>query len=254
MTTYNPLTFEPNSHFKEQTMTGLNNLLSGMNSNKLLDRFFRRADNVVWDLMSGRLGFKTRDGIVTLDGEGDDAVPSINPLDGFSMELPAFGQQTPIDQVKLGDMILQTNNVGWVVELKGKSIRLLRPNGDRVTFTPPKTQILDFGSGVMVVRSLVNMLPGGSGGLGNLQSMLVPMMLMGDGDLDMEKILPLMLLMNGANATAADGTANPLAGLSGMMGGAGGMNPFMMMMLMKGMGKDKGGDDGYGGRRPRYNT
>jgi hypothetical protein len=240
-------------------MTGLNSILSGMGGNKLLDRFFRKADNVVWDLMSGRLGFKTREGIVTLDGEGDDAVPSINPLDGFSMELPAFGQQTPIDQVKIGDMILQANNVGWVVELKGKSIRLLRPNGDRVTFTPPKTQILDFGSGVMVVRSLINMLPGGAGGLGNLQSMLVPMMLMGDGDMDMEKMLPMMLLMNGANATSADGAANPLAGLTGALGGAGGgglMQTMMLMQMMKGLGgKDKDSKDWNSGSRPsgRYN-
>jgi hypothetical protein len=229
-------------------MTGFNNLFAGTGNNKLMDRFFRRADNVVWDLMSGRLGFKTHEGIVTIDGEGDDAVPSINPFDDFSMEVPAFGQQTPIDQIKLGDMILQSDKVGWVVELKGKSIRLLRPNGDRTTFTPPKTQILDFGSGVMVVRSLISMLPGGTSGLGNLQSMMIPMMMMGDGDMDMEKMLPMMLMMNGANATAADGTANPLAGLAGGMGGNM-MQTMMMMQMFKG-GKKASGNPG----NTRYNT
>lgn len=235
-------------------MTNFNNLLNGMGGNKLLDRFFRKADNVVWDLMSGRLGFRTREGIVTLDGEGDDAVPSINPFDDFSMELPAFGQQTPIDQIKLGDMILQSNNVGWVVELKGKSIRLLRPNGDRVTFTPPKTQILDFGSGVMVVRSLVNMLPGGaSGGLQNLQGMMLPLMMMGDSDMDIEKMLPMMLLMNGANATAADGSTNPLAGLAGLGAGNNMLQTMMLMQMFKGKGENRRPSDRYNGGRP-YNT
>jgi hypothetical protein len=239
---------------KEKPMTNINNLLSGMGGSKLLDRFFRRADNVVWDLMSGSIGFKTRDGIVTIEGEGEDAVPSINPIDGFGMELPAFAQQTAIEQVKMGDMILQGDKVGWVVELKGKSIRLLRPNGDRTLFTPPKTKILDFGSGVMVVRSLINTLPGGAGQLGGLQGMLLPMMMMGGDGMDMEKMLPLLLMSQGAG-TAADGTPNPF-GAMGAAGGGNMMQMMLMMQMMKGMGgKDSArSDDGYGRPSSPFNT
>ena len=228
-------------------MTGLSNLLSGTGGNKLLDRFFRRAENVVWDMMSGRIGYKTRDGeIISLDGnETDGFVPSINPFGEMSIELPAFAQSTPLEAVKISDMIMQGDKVGWVIEVKGKSLRLMRPNGDMNSFTPPKTQILDFGSGVMVVRSLVNMLPGGTSGLGGLQAMIGPMLMMGDGDMDMEKMLPMMLMMQGAAPTAADGTPNPLAA---MMGGAGGnnmMQTMMMMQMMKSMsGKGSSRDDG----------
>jgi hypothetical protein len=232
-------------------MTGFNSLIDGM-GNKLLDRFFRRADNVVWDLMSGSIGFKTREGIVTIEGEGDDAVPNVNPIDGFGLELPAFAQQTALEAVKLGDMILQGDKAGWVVELKGKSIRLLRPNGDRTTFTPPKTRILDFGSGVMVVRSLINTLPGGSAGLGGLQGMLLPMMMMG-GDMDMESMLPMLLMSQGAAATAADGTPNPIAGMFGGAGGVNMMQMMLMMQMMKGMGKKDAPQDTVRSRPP-YNT
>lgn len=239
-------------------MTGLSNLLSGTGSNKLLDRFFRRAENVVWDMMSGRIGYKNRDGeIISLDGnETDGFVPSINPFGEMSVELPAFAQSTPLESVKVSDMILQGDKVGWVIEVKGKSLRLMRPNGDMNSFTPPKTQILDFGSGVMVVRSLVNMLPGSTGGLGGLQAMLMPMLLLGDGDMDMEKMLPMMLMMQGAAPVAADGTPNPMASMfgGGAAGGMGGnmMQMMQMQMMMKalGMGSSKGSsrDDGYGGR------
>ena len=233
-------------------MTSLNNMLNSVGgTNKLLDRFFRRAENVVWDMMSGRIGYKTSNGeVVSLDGnETDGFSPSINPFGDMSVELPAFAQSTPLESVKVGDMILQDTKVGWVIEVKGKSVRLMRPNGDMNSFTPPKTQILDFGSGVMVVRSLVNMLPGGAGGLGGLQSMLMPMLMLGDGNMDLERIMPMMLMMQGAAPTAGDGTPNPMASMFGA-GGNNMMQTMMMMQMMKGLGGGKSSDDLP--RQPRY--
>lgn len=228
-------------------MTQVSNAFGGMfNPQKLIDRLFRKADNVVWDLMTGKTGYRTNDGIVTIEIEGVDPDQTfqtvVNPIDGMGMEVPAFAQQTALDAVKVGDMILTASSVGWVTVLKPKSISLIRPDGTHTTFTPPKTQLLDFGSGVMVVRSLLNALPGGQAGLGNISSMLMPMMLMGGGDSDMmEKMLPMLLLSQGMGATSGvpDATgANPMAGMNMSQ-----MMPMMMMMsMMKGNNSPFGGD------------
>ena len=215
-----------------------NSLSNMFNGQKLIDRLFRRADNVVWDLMTGSVGYRTNDGIVTLEHSGTGADETfqtvINPMDGMGMELPAFAQQTPLAAVNKGDMILQAKSVGWVTEVKGASIKLIRPDGTHATFTPPKTQLLDFGSGVMVVRSLLNSLSGGQAGLGQMQNMLLPMLMMGDGDMDLERLMPMMLMMGGAQPTITnpDGTAaaNPMGG----MNMASMMPMFMMMSMNKG--------------------
>ena len=206
------------------------NLQQMFNPQKLIDRLFRRAENVVWDMSTGRTGYRTKDGIVTLEIEGDDPdktfQTTINPIDGMGMEVPAFAQQTALDAVKVGDMILTASSVGWVTALKPKSISLIKPDGTHTTFTPPKTQLLDFGSGVMVVRSLLNTLPGGEAGLGGMANMLMMVSMMGGGNVDLEKMMPMMLMMNGAGGTATNSaTTGPMAAMQGMM-------PMMMMMQM----------------------
>lgn len=102
------------------------------NGNKLFDRMFRKADGVVWDLMSGKIGIQTDDGIVTLDGEGDDAQVNLNLFDDFGFALPAFAQSTPVANVQVGDIIYRgtRNNVAWVIsknEDKG-TFKLMKPN------------------------------------------------------------------------------------------------------------------------------
>jgi hypothetical protein len=195
---------------------------------KMVSRMFRRVDNVVWDLMTGKVGVKTSgDEIATFDGEGEDAQIVVNPFSDFGVPLPAFAQNTPVDQIKVGDLIYSARKVmGWVIKVpdEGKvTFKLLRQDGTRGEWRPPKVQSLglDLG-GAMVLRSLVNTLPGGD--LGGLQGMLLPMMMMGgDGDDTMEKMLPIMLM----SQTGAMGDA----------GGMGGMLPMMMMMKMMGGGK-----------------
>lgn len=230
------------------------NALSGMfNPNKIIDRLFRKADNVVWDMMSGKTGFRTKDGIVTLeisdnapDAGGvvtQDFQTVINPIDGMGMEVPAFAQQTAIDAIKVGDLILTgSNSAGWVTKVNAKSISIIRPEGTHSTFTPPKTQVLDFGTGVMVVRSLMNTLPNGQAGLNNISGMLMPLMMMGGDNADIEKMLPMLLMMNGAGTTSdtADAAVNPF-GAMGANGSMGNMMQMMMMMKMMGGNKDDGG-------------
>jgi len=200
-------------------------------ADKLLSRMFRRADGVVWDLMTGKIGVQTDEGIATLEGTGEDATISLNLLDDFGMALPAFAQATPKNGVQVGDIIYRgaRNNIAWVVEKKedGDKVKfkLLKPNGETASWTPPKVQLMGFESGVMVLRSLVSMLPGGQGDLGAMQNMLMPMMLMGglDGEAT-DKMMPflLMQMMNGQGQNA---------------GGMGNMMQTMMLMsMMKGGG------------------
>lgn len=223
-------------------------------ANKFMDRMFRKADGVVWDLMTGKIGIQTDGGIVTLDGEGDDARVSINLLDEFGVAMPAFAQSTPVDQITVGDIIYtgkreairfvigtvdapkpaaKTTKTAAPVAVAAASIKKFRTmtlDGTSSTWTPPKVSILGFDSGVMVLRSLMTLLPNGNQGLSQMQSMLMPMLMMGGGDLgeDMDKMLPMMLMsqMGGGD--------------SGSMG-----NMMQMMFMMKMMNGDKGG---FGGK------
>lgn len=210
------------------------NMFGNKVGNRIANKFFRRVDNVVWDLMTGKVGIQDKNGISTLEGKGDNAEVVINMFDEFGVALPAFAQNTPVDQIKLGDLIYQAGGkFGWVVKLptpKGKSFKLLRPDGSRGEWRPPKTQSLGLDlSGAMVLRSLVNTLP--DGGLGNMQNMLLPMMMMGGGDGDdmfgdMENMLPILLMTQ--------------TGMGGMDASAGGGNMMQMMLMMKMMGGSKG--------------
>ncbi len=198
--------------------------MNGLNANKLMDRMFRKADGVVWDLMTGKIGVQTSEGIATLEGEGDDARININIMDEFAAPLPAFAQSTPIDAVKAGDIIYfgKRDQVSWVLSKTDKGFKVMKPDGTISSWNPPKVSMLGFESGVMVLRSLINMLPNGDKGLGQMQSMLLPMMMLGDGGgLDLEKMMPLMLMsqMNGGDGSS--------------MG-----NMMQMMLMMKLMGGD----------------
>ena len=201
---------------------------------KMMNRFFRKVDGVVWDIMSGRIGIKGNDGIVSVDGVGDDAQVTINMMDQFGMEVPAFAQNTPVDQVKPGDMIFGSNKVlGWVIEKKEKSFVLLKADGTRSNWAPPKVQMLGFDSGVLVLRSLMNMLPGGQSGLTGMQSMLMPLMMMGGDSLDLDSMMPMLLMSQMGVPTPDGGTTQPLGGqnmmqmlmFSQMMKQMGGSNP-----------------------------
>jgi hypothetical protein len=244
------------------------NMMANFGADKFMERMFRKADGVVWDLMTGKVGIKTKDGsIATLSGQGDDAQVEINLMDQFGMEIPAFAQNTPIANVNIGDVIYfgATEKPGWVVERRygvkpigsttpakktakaaladdtvsedaidksNVQFTLMKVDGQRTTWKPPKVTMLGMGdNGVMVLRSLMSMLPGGSAGLQGMQNMMMPMMMMGGEGMDFEKIMPLMLMgqMQSTTVQNPDGTVvatqNPMAQMLPMM---------MMMQMMKG--------------------
>lgn len=202
-----------------------NNMFKDMAA-KMMGRMFRRVDNAVWDMMTGKIGIQTDDGIATIEGVGDDAQVAINIIENFGMPLPAFAQSTPVDAIKEGDFIYNgTKPLGWIVEKKEKSFRILKPDGTRTTWTPPKVSMIGFdlgAGGPLVLRSLFNTLPGGESGLAGLQGNLLPLMMMGGDNLDLESMLP-MLLMGQMNGGATGGMGNM-------------MQTMMMMNMMKGEG------------------
>jgi hypothetical protein len=235
-------------------MSGLNFL----SADKFINRMFRKADNVVWDLMTGKIGVRTADGITTLEGAGDDAQVTTNMFDQFGVSIPAFAQSTPLAAVNVGDMILQANDKpAWVTKRNEKpttvkdpsgvdvpgvpliTFGLMRSDGTTTTWRPPKVQMLGFESGVMVLRSLMTMLPGGASGLGQMQGMLLPMMMSGmmggdseDGDgsgMNLEKMIPMMLMMQMGTGSMLGADPNAAAGSMGSM-----MQMMMMMNMMKG--------------------
>jgi hypothetical protein len=116
---------------------------------------------------------------------------------------------------------------------------LMRSDGTTTTWRPPKVQMLGFESGVMVLRSLMTMLPGGASGLGQMQGMLLPMMMSGmmggdseDGDgsgMNLEKMIPMMLMMKMGTGSMLGADPNAAAGSMGSM-----MQMMMMMNMMKG--------------------
>lgn len=236
-----------------ESFGGANNI-----SEKLMNRFFRRVDGVVWDLMTGRVGIQTADGVQTLDGQGEDATVVTNILDQFSMPVPAFAQQTPVESVALGDLIYNNQNStkGWVIKINDKStpgavedesttvdvdapkkissFRLISPSGTISNWKPPSYDLLGFGSGVMVLRSLLNMLPGGKGSLNSMQGMMMPLLLMGGDNLDLDKMMPMMLL----SQMGTLGGENPIGGGGNQM-----MQTMLMMQMFKG--RDKSGGGGF---------
>lgn len=216
------------------------------NPEALMSRYFRKVDNVVWDMMTGKIGILTSNGgISSIDGEGDAATITTNLIDQFGMAIPAFAQQTPIGDVKVGDMILQANDKpAWVVakfetETAGKpnvAFELLRADGTSTKYRAPKVNVLGFDAGgVMVVRSLLSMLPGGAGGLGEMQNAMLMLSMAGGDASDIEDMLPMMLMsqMGGIGALTGGATAAPAAG------GMGNMVQMMLMAKMMGGGKKR---------------
>jgi hypothetical protein len=229
---------------------------------------FRRIGGVVWDVTTGSIGLKTENGIYSLKtvpgaatGDAASYSVSVNPFDDFGLAIPAFATQSTPEEVQVGDIIVGDKDIiGWVVDKTPAAFKVLDHNSYVKTYVPPSVQILG-NSGVLVVRNLFS-LTGGAAGAGNFAQSLLPLMMLGGGDEKLEKMLPL-LLMTSTAAPAANGTAaaaNPMAAMlplllmkdglggsggdgkmdkllpfmmmGGLGGGAGGMNPMLMMALM----------------------
>jgi len=197
-----------------------------------MNRMFQRVDGMAWDMMTGKVGLRTAEGLATLDmgpdNLVDDAQISINVFDGMSMPIPAFAQSVPVASIVVGDMIYDPKRkklVGWVIEKNADNkMKLMTESGTYSNWKPAKINMMGFDPGVLVVRSLMTMLPGGAAGVGQMQNQMMLMMQMGmlENDNDMDSLMPMMLM-------------SQMGGLGGTPGAPGGdmMSQLMPMMMMK---------------------
>lgn len=195
---------------------------------KAMSTMFQSIENVSYDLATGLTGIKTEGGLVTM---GADGTLEQNPMDFFSMEIPAFAMVTPVAEVKVGDLLVSNGKAyAFIIEngmipadmnadreeAPKRSIRALNWQGHETRFRPKKVSMMGINDGMTVVRSFGNLMGNqnqkGTGGF-DMSSMLPFMMMgaLGDGKSDMKSMLPL-LMMSGGNM--------------------GQMNPMMLMMLM----------------------
>lgn len=236
------------------------------NMEAALDRVFnmvgKKVDNVVWDLSTMELGIlDNEDGVYTLgkqvDEEGNVTFEyTLNPLDMFSMSVPAFAIRTPLDQVTIGDLIVvNSKTMGFVVDIDVEKdrVKVLRKTGTIGWVTPPKVQFLQ-NKGVLVVKNILNagdnqmlatLLMMGDDFGGDTMGKLVALSMfsgngglfnMGGGDNPFGNLMPLMLMKDGFNGDP--GSMMKMIMLSTMMGanqGVGNMNPLMMAIMMKGL-------------------
>ena len=227
-------------------MMNFGKLGAGAALNNITDRFFRKVDSMVWDLTTGKLGIVTDEGIATLDlgtlaedGTADNPSVNINALTEFGFALPAYALGVQVADINVGDVIYNAGKrkiLGWVTAKKDNRFELLKEDGTSGRWSPPAVKILGFDTGVMVVRSLFNML-GGTGGVDNLNGNVMQLVMMsqmfGDG-LDDDKlgnILPFLLMGQ-----------LKIGGFDTSTGGMSQLFPLMMMGQM--FSGNKGGKSG----------
>ena len=81
---------------------------------KAMTNLFAQVDNVKYDLATGQTGIVTDGGLVTL---GSDGALDQNPMDFFSLELPAFAMLTPAKDIQRGDIIVSGGKAyGFILE------------------------------------------------------------------------------------------------------------------------------------------
>lgn len=221
-----------------------------MNMNRMFSRMFREAENVVWDVMSGGIGIVDGEsGIATLTTKDGVSTVTVNPFDDFGLPIPAFAQNTPVADVKVGDVIYRgPNNIAWVTSKDDTTgiFKLMKPNGDITEFQPPK---VSFGlDGVMVLRTMMSVFGNGTDGTAGfqgVQGMLVPMLQMAafsGSEVDMSSIMQMVMFSS----------------LSGMNGSSNNMMQMMfiqqfMQQMMQGNQNNparysQGGRTGFNGR------
>lgn len=207
---------------------------------KAMTNMFAPVDNVKYDLASGQTGIVTDGGLVTL---GSDGALDQNPMDFFSLELPAFAMLTPAKDIQRGDIIVSSGKAyGFILEpglkpaarttrakqavetdpeakaeeiTKGE-LQTINVQGHVSRFRPKRVTMMGVSDGLLVVRSFNNLFGAPSAEQQNPIQAMLPLMLMsksGNGN-QMEKLLPLMMM--------------------GSMGGGQNMmnNPLMMMAFL----------------------
>ena len=259
-----------------------------MSIKRLLDQVFFEVPDAVFDLTTGTVGIKKNGNIVTAnittnDEDGKSTIEVMhNVLSEFGMAIPAFGIKVPLNEVRVGDIVIFANKQvgGFAEKVNEKSLAIRKLDGTLTSdYTPPKVNVnLTGASNVTVVRSLLGDQNGGS--FAGLQNSLLPLLMMskkkgGNMESKLSKLVPLLMMSNGFGGQQSAEAANifsnpttlmmmmskdrefedmlPLLAMSGAFGGGqqAGINPMMMMMLM---GDKSPFGDLFGGATPKKNS
>lgn len=185
---------------------------------KMMDKMFKKVENVVLDMATGGVGIRRGDSIFSLSSEKVDDKTEYcvgeNMFEQLSFDIPAFAQATPLTKVKEGDLVLNASGAphGWAIKINEKSMKVLKMDGSVSNVVPSKVLMMGAGQTVMVVSSL------GGDQMGNMLPMLMLMDEKGSDGSALDKLLPLMMMQG-------MGGDNPMGGMMS--------NPMMMMMMLK---------------------
>lgn len=195
-------------------------------------------------------GIRTADGQVAVLNRETKEITLV-PADLALGDFPAYA--VPSKEVAVGDLVVQNNAVKFVVgkEDNGTILVINYKNQAVETITPTKTLlgyaavskvITPFGDvfgalgtdgGAAIDEKTIMMMAMMGDEDSDLGSML-PLMLMGGGGLDMSNPLMMMMLMgDGDDDNMSKMLPFLLMGKDGLGGKDGGLNPLVLMMLMK---------------------
>ena len=242
---------------------------------------FRIITDVVWDLQTGQIGIKTKKEtcVLKVAAEGGDYQLQKNPLEFFSLPIPAWALRAPLTTLTTGDVVvLEDDQLAFFISATDNSsqIKVLKPEVGEVSTVDVGTNILlGQNDSILCVKNIVST-TGGDGGVANqlplmllfmndreessddlgkvlalsmmmgnqggANNMLLPLMMMGKGGMNMKTMLMLSMMQGGGTA-AADGTGmnNMLLPLM-LMGGKGDMDSKMLMFMMMSQQQGAGGD------------
>lgn len=171
------------------------------------EQFFRKIDNLVFDMQQQKVGIKQPDGIATYV---PTAEVSINPIIEFAISIPAFAVRTPVDNLKEGDILALSDGLAFFVSKERSTITTIDAAGNEKRKRPVKNVLLG-GDSVLAVTNLFGNMEASAGGM---NPMMMLALLGDDSEID-----PLMLMFMSGGMGQTDNNNNPL-----------GMLPLLMLL------------------------
>lgn len=228
-------------------------------TNTLMKSMFQRVKGTVWDFTTGQIGVKRGEALVTLTKKGSRFTLTRNPLDMFSVKVPAWGVLTPVASLIEGDLIVldtdyeydDPSNIGFFLKAKGVSetdaitnatISVIDLAGKRSDISVADNPYMQ--SGVLVVKNIMSL---GVGNGNQMFSLIFLMKMQGKGSkADLGKLLGLTALFGGGQFSNLFGNFAPVDGDNGAHGEKAD-NTLMKIMPMIMAGQFFGGGNGGGG-------
>jgi hypothetical protein len=187
---------------------------------KLLNRMFKKVENVVIDISTNSIGLKKDGSIFTVIKDDEGYTLNENIFDQMSVTFPAYAQAVPLEQVKHLDMVLDSKGeiFGWVVDKKPKTLEVMRTTGQITRVSPAKANLLGTGQTIMVITNTFSSM--------DSQSLQTMMLLSENGD-SSNSMLPFLLSQQGNQQM------NPMMLAALVSKGNSSIDPMMLAMMMQ---------------------